>query len=163
MDTATLLAQTDFARNRLLGTLDAIEKAAGADLQTVLAWRPAPGRAHVAWQAMHCAATHDRYLNARIRGGEPTDAALIANFASGSTPSDEKVPDLATIRATLARTFDDYRGFVAGADAAELSRVLTMANGQQRTIGESILLLAWHEAHHQGQIHLTWNCYQASK
>jgi uncharacterized damage-inducible protein DinB len=24
-----------------------------------------------------------------------------------------------------------------------------------RTIGESIILMAWHEAHHQGQIHLT--------
>ena len=61
----------------------------------MLAWRPGPGRAHIGWQAMHCAATHDRYLNVGLRGGQPRDAALVANFAGGSTPSDQKVPDLA--------------------------------------------------------------------
>ena len=29
-----------------------------------------------------------------------------------------------------------------------------------RTVAESIILFAWHEAHHQGQIHLTWNLYK---
>jgi hypothetical protein len=24
------------------------------------------------------------------------------------------------------------------------------------------MLMAWHESHHQGQIHLTWNLYTAS-
>ena len=162
MDTITLLAVTDFSRARLLGTLDAIEKAAGADVGRALAWRPAPGRAHVAWQAMHCAATHDRYLNVLLRGtGAPKDRALCDAFAGGSTPSDDDVPGLATIRATLARTFDDYRAHVAGLDANALARVQAMPNGTTRTVAESITLLAWHEAHHQGQIHLTWNCYQA--
>ena len=34
--------------------------------------------------------------------------------------------------------------------------------GTQRTDGESLIMLAWHEAHHQGQIHLTWNLYKAA-
>lgn len=161
MDNATLLAMVDLARARTLGTLDAIEKAAGADLPKVLAWRPAPGRAHIAWQAMHCAASLDKILNVRLRGGAPVDAELLANFASGSTPSDANVPDLATIRATLARTFPDWQAFVAAADAAELSRAIVVPNAPPRTVAEWILTMAWHEAHHQGQIHLTWNCYQA--
>ena len=164
MDQPTLLAQVDFARSKLLASLDAIEEGAGADLQKALAWRPAPGRAHVAWQAMHCAASHHKYLHLRYLGrAEPTDRQLCADFAAGSVPSDANVPDLATIRATLARTFDEYRAYAAGAGAAELARVLTMPNGQQRTVGESIQLMAWHESHHQGQIHLTWNCYQATR
>ena len=162
MDTATLLAAIDFSRARLLGSLDAIEKNA-ADLPGALAWRPAPGRAHLAWQAMHCAATHDRYLNVLLLGnGAPKDAALCAAFAGGSTPSDENVPTLATIRAALATTFADFRGHVASLGTSDLAQVQTMPNGTTRSVGESIVLLTWHEAHHQGQVHLTWNAYQAT-
>ena len=48
------------------------------NLPKALAWRPGPARAHIAWQAMHCAATHDKYLNVHIRGGKPHDEALVA-------------------------------------------------------------------------------------
>lgn len=163
MDPATLLANVDWARSKLLASLDAIEKGAGADVQQALGWRPAPGRAHIAWQAMHCAASLDKILNVRIKGGQPVDATLLADFASGSTPSDANVPDLATIRATLARTFADWRAFVAGVSAAELDRTIVVPNAPPRTVGEWILNMAWHESHHQGQIHLTWNCYQATR
>jgi hypothetical protein len=155
MDRDTLLAGLDFARARLLGTLDGIEKS-GQDPAKVLAWRPGPGRAHIGWQAMHCAATHDRYLNVAVRGGQPRDAALVANFAGGSTPSDQQVPNLPAIRAALDTHFRDFRDAVAGMSADEFARKL--ANG--RTVGESIVLLTWHEVHHQGQIHLTWNLYK---
>jgi hypothetical protein len=161
MDPATLLAFADAVRAKLLASLDAIEKAAGADVQTALAWRPAPGRAHIAWQAMHCAASLDKILNVRIRGGPPGDAKLLADFAAGSTPGDANVPDLATIRATLARTFADWRAFVAAASAEELDRQIVVPNVPPRSVGEWVMNMAWHEAHHQGQIHLTWNCYQA--
>src|SRR5580692_9732065 len=100
MDVNTLLAGLDFSRSRLLGILETIEKS-GQDMKKVLAWRPGPGRAHIAWQAMHCAATHDRYLNVGVKGGKPRDEALVANFAGGSTPSDENVPQLPAILATL--------------------------------------------------------------
>ncbi|HEX5242673.1 MAG TPA: hypothetical protein VFW23_05365, partial [Tepidisphaeraceae bacterium] len=72
MDRNTLLAVLDFSRNRLLGTLETIEKS-GQDMSKVLAWRPGPGRAHIGWQAMHCAATHDKYLNVNIKGAKPRD------------------------------------------------------------------------------------------
>src|SRR4051794_20295084 len=155
MDRETLVASLDFARARLLGTLDTIEKS-GQDIQKVLAWRPGPGRAHIGWQAMHCAATHDRYLNVGVKGGKPKDDVLVAGFAGGTTPSDENVPTLPSIRAALETNYAAFRSFVAGVTPEELSRKL--ASG--RTIGESIVLLTWHEAHHQGQIHLTWNLYK---
>ena len=155
MDNPTLLAALDFSHSRLLGILDTIEKS-GQDVQKVLAWRPGPGRAHIAWQAMHCAATHDRYLNVGVLAGKPKDEALVAAFAGGTTPSDTNVPSLGTIRTTLESTYSAFRNFVANASQDEQQRKL--ANG--RSIGESIVLLAWHEAHHQGQIHLTWNLYK---
>ncbi|HWE02484.1 MAG TPA: DinB family protein [Tepidisphaeraceae bacterium] len=155
MDLNTLLAGLDFSRSRLLGLLETIEKS-GQDLAGVLAWRPGPGRAHIAWQAMHCAATHDRYLNVGLKGGAVNDQALVAAYAGGSTPSDTNVPSLADIRSTLETTYGVFRNYVAALPASELSRMMA----SKRTVEESLLLMAWHEAHHQGQIHLTWNLYK---
>src|SRR4051794_14141011 len=100
MDRETLIAGLEFSRARLLGILDTIEKS-GQDVRKVLAWRPGPGRAHIGWQAIHCAATHDRYVNVALKGGSPKDEQLVANFGGGSTPSDELVPELSDIREKL--------------------------------------------------------------
>jgi hypothetical protein len=160
VDNATLLAQLDFTRARLLGTLDAIEKS-GHEVNKVLAWRPTPGRAHLAWQAMHCAATHDRYVNVRLLGRTETDPDLVKNFAGGSTPSDDVVPSLPTIRAALEKHYTVFKDYVRNASADDLARSMDFPNNVKRTVGESIILLAWHEAHHQGQMHITWNMYKA--
>jgi uncharacterized damage-inducible protein DinB len=156
MDLTTLLAALDFSRMRLLAILDTIEKS-GQDSAKVLAWRPAPGRAHIAWQAMHCAATHDRYLNVGLKGGKPTDEALVAAYAGGSTPSDQNIPTFAAIRSALENHYRAFRDYAAAIPVQDLGK--KMPSG--RTIEESLLLMAWHEAHHQGQIHLTWNQYKA--
>ena len=158
MDRDTLIQFLEFSRQRLLGTLDAIEKS-GQDVQKVLAWRPAPGRAHIGWQAMHLAATHDRYLNLRIKGGAMLDEPLCNAFAGGSTPSDAAVPTLADIRDKLAAHYRNVKEYAATAD---LNKRHTMPNGKEQTLAEALLTLAWHEAHHQGQIHLTWNMYKAA-
>ena len=165
MDLPTLLAAIDFSHNRLLGLLDTIEQSCEQSgcAPAALAWRPGPGRAHIGWQAMHLAATLDRYLNVRLLGGEPSDPALIDHFASGSTPSDDRVPTLADIRSTLAKHHGAFRAYVAGLTVADLARVLDLPNNVRRSVGESILLLTWHEAHHHGQIHLTWNCFKAAR
>jgi|SRR5665213_1546930 len=155
MDVNTLLAGLDFSRTRLLALLDTIEKS-GQDVSKVLAWRPGPGRAHIAWQAMHCAATHDRYLNVGLKGGKVNDEALVAAYAGGSTPSDSNIPAMAEIRSALETTYAAFRNHAATLPAAELDRMMP----SKRTVGESLLLMAWHEAHHQGQIHLTWNLYK---
>lgn len=161
MDKQTILSIHDFGRARLLGSLDAIEKS-GQDVNKVLAWRPGPGRAHISWQAMHCAATHDRYLNKLILNKPVADETLCADFGGGSTPSDSNIPSLAAIRDSLAKTFVPVKAYIQNVSADELAKVQTMPNGSQRSVGESLILLAWHEAHHQGQIHLTWNLYKAA-
>jgi hypothetical protein len=161
MDRDTLLAQLDFSRTRLLATLDAIEKS-GQDVSKVLAYRPGPGRAHIGWQFMHCAATHDRYLNANIRKTAPKDEKLVNDFAGGSTPSDQNVPTASQIREKLTQTFTPFREYVASLRAEDLAAKFVGRDGKERSVGEAITLLCWHEAHHQGQIHLTWNIYKAA-
>ena len=161
MDSESLVFALEFSRTRLLATLDAIEKS-GQDVAKVLAWRPGPGRAHIAWQAMHCAATHDRYLNAGILQGSVKDQELVANFAGGSTPSDTNVPTLAVIRQKLAATYNPLKKFASEQTPQSLMRQVPAPGGKTRTVAESIVLLTWHEAHHQGQIHLTWNLYKAA-
>ncbi|MDB5321683.1 MAG: hypothetical protein JWN40_3314 [Phycisphaerales bacterium] len=161
MDRDTLIGMMEMVRQRLLGSLDVIEKS-GRDVAAVLAWRPGPGRAHIGWQAMHCAATHDRYLNVFIKGlPAPVDPARVAAFGGGSTPSDQDVPTLAAIRAALDENFRAFTGYLAGLSAADLQRQVGPPD-RQRTIAEAAMLMAWHEAHHQGQIHLTWNLYAAA-
>jgi uncharacterized damage-inducible protein DinB len=161
MDAQTLLAALEFSHARLMGIIETIEKS-GQDPRNALAWRPGPGRAHIGWQLMHCAATHDRYLNANLLGGSVKDEALVASYGGGSTPSDQNIPPLATIRDKLASNYANLKAYVAGLSADELANKKTGAPGKQRSLGESIILLTWHEAHHQGQIHLTWNLYKAA-
>jgi hypothetical protein len=161
MDTQTLLAALEFSRMRLLGTLDAIEKS-GQDPAKVLSWRPGPGRAHIGWQTMHCAATHDRYLNTGILQGSPKDAELVANFAGGTTPSDSNVPSLALIREKLSANYEPLKKFVSEQTAQSFQRQVPGPGGKTRSVAEAIVLLTWHETHHQGQIHLTWNLYKAA-
>jgi hypothetical protein len=161
MDKDTLLAEMDFSRARLLAILDTLEKS-GQDLAKVLAWRPGPGRAHIAWQAMHCAATHDRYLNVGVMQGSVKDEPLVTNFAGGTTPSDSNIPTLAVIRQKLTATFEPLKKFVSEQSPESLARQIPAPGGKTRSVGEAIVLLTWHEAHHQGQIHLTWNLYKAA-
>jgi hypothetical protein len=151
----------DFSRARLLGILDTIEKS-GQNTAAVLAWRPGPGRAHIAWQAMHCAATLDAYLNKGILQSAAKDPELLAQFGGGTTPSDANVPTLAAIRQKLSATYEPLKKFTAEQTPATLVKQVAGPSGKMRTLAESIILLTWHEAHHQGQIHLTWNLYKAA-
>jgi hypothetical protein len=161
MDKQTLIAALDFSRMRLLGTLDAIEKS-GQDVNKVLAWRPGPGRAHIGWQFAHCAATHDRYLNIRLKGGNAVDAAYCDAFGGGSTPSDTNVPTAPAIREKLAANLEAFKSYINSLDAEGLARKVTLPNGMIISVAEGALMMVWHESHHQGQIHLTWNLYKAA-
>ena len=159
MDSQTLVSMLDFAHARVLGSLDAIA-ASKEPPEEVLIWRPAKNRAHIAWQALHCAATNDKYLNVNIKGlPQPQTPDLVQRYGGGSVPSDEGQPTLSAIRAALQGSFSPLREYTAGLSPAETERVVGPAD-RQRRIGDSIILLAWHYAHHQGQLHLTWNMYR---
>jgi len=145
-----------FARRKTLDMLDAI--ATRPDPARVLAWRPGPGRAHLAWQMMHIAATDDRHLNVRMNPGTPVREDFVKRFAGGSTPDDD-IPTLAEIRDYLTQRRDALTAHLLTLTPEQLR---TKPNAQaQWNYEEWFRLLAWHEGHHHGQCQLTLNLYRA--
>jgi len=157
MTTADLDGLLTFARGKTLGLLDAV--AAAPDPAAVLGWRPGPGRAHLAWQLMHVAATDDRHLHVRMTGGEPQEPELVRRFAGGSVPDDD-IPTADAIRAYLAGQREALLAHLRRLTDADLDG---KPNDQAQWVyREWFRLLAWHEAHHHGQAHLTYNLYRAA-
>ncbi len=158
MTIADMLGFLEFSRQRTLGLLDTIAKEPNP--KAVLGWRPGPGRAHIAWQLMHIAATDDRHVHVRMTGGQPQHAEYVRRFAGGSTPDDD-IPEVDEIRRYLAAQRQEVISYLKALDEAALDR---KPNEQAPwTHREWIKVLAWHEAHHQGQGHLTLNLYKAAK
>ena len=153
--TLTLL---DFCRDRTLGTLEAIEKL--PEPQLILGWRPGPGRAHIAWQLLHVGITEELFATERFLGTTPRFADLVPRFKGGSTP-DDQIATPAEIRQVLAETRADLRRTIEGLTDADLERIPPALAQRQITIGRALQILIWHEAHHQGQAHITLNLYRA--
>ena len=156
MSMAVLLEVLDYNRQKTLGFLDTIAKR--QDAAKVLGWRPGPGRAHIAWQLMHIAATDDRHVHVRMTGGQPQNAEYVRRFAGGSTP-DDNIPTIDEIRSYLASQRQAIAAHLSKLPADKLD---TKPNDQAPwTYREWPKVLLWHEAHHQGQAHLTLNLYKA--
>ncbi len=157
MNNADLETLLNFSRSKTLELLDAIS--ASGMPAAVLGWRPGAGRAHLAWQFMHIAATEDRHLNVRMIGGESQEPELVRRFAGGSIPDDD-IPSVDVIR--------DYLNSQREALLNHLRRLSEVNLGgkpneqAQWSYQEWFQILAWHEAHHHGQAHLTYNLYRAS-
>jgi uncharacterized damage-inducible protein DinB len=107
---------------------------------------------------MHIAATDDRHLNTRMKGGEPAEPDYVKRFEVGSTP-DASLPSLAEITKYL----DERR-------AAMLAHLKSLSDSDlpnkpndkaQWVYNEWFQVLAWHEAHHHGQAHLTLNLFKS--
>lgn len=157
MSFAAHMETLDWTRQKTLGTLEAIAKL--PDPQKALAYRPGPGRAHIAWQLMHVSATDDRHVHVRMQGGQPQEAAYVQRFAGGSTP-DEDIPTVDEIRRYLDVQRKELFAHLKTLDDSALN---TKPNEQAPwTYNEWMRVLAWHEAHHQGQAHLTLNMYKAA-
>lgn len=156
-----LLASYRFNRDRTLGLLDQIERE--PDPARVLGWRPGPGRAHIGWQLLHVAVTEDIFASERLRPeAAPRFAALWPRFRGGSTPDDD-LPAAAEIRRVLAESraaLAETLGRLGDEQLAEIPPALQSRGWTYLTV---LHVIGWHEAHHQGQAHLTWNLYRAAQ
>ncbi len=159
MTVADLIEILDFNRSKTLAFIDGLAKV--GDVQKALAWRPGPGRAQFGWQRMHIGATDDRHVHVRMAapGGQPGDAEFVRRFAGGSTPDDD-APSVEVIKAYLEAQRKEVITFLKKLD----DKVLATKPNEQATwtYQEWVKVLAWHEAHHQGQAHLTLNLYKAA-
>ena len=88
-----------FNRERTLSLLDSIEQS--PDAQTILAWRPGPGRAHIGWQLMHIGVTEEIFATERLAPEKPGQWTDLASFSRRQHPDDD-IPSSSEIRQVLS-------------------------------------------------------------
>lgn len=156
----TFVESYKFYRVRTVGLLDAIEKL--PDPQAALAWRPGAGRAYIGWQIMHIAVTEDIFASERLAPHKPGRyTELWPRFRGGSKP-DGKAPAVSEIRQALEAARADLLMTLNEITEDRLTEIPAAFKERGLTIRDVLYLLGWHEAHHQGQAHLTLNLFKAS-
>ncbi len=157
----TYREQFDFNRSRTIGLLDRIEKM--PDPLAVLGWRPGDGRAHIAWQLTHVGVSEEIFAVDRLAKREGRLKNLWARFRGGSTP-DEDIPALGQIRDVLAAGREELVETLSGLDELKLDEIAWEApDGRRLTLRTTLQIIGWHEAHHQGQAHITLNLFNAQQ
>jgi uncharacterized damage-inducible protein DinB len=158
----TFVRSYKFYRDRTLGLLDSIHKL-DADPHTVLGWRPGPGRAHIAWQLMHVGITEEIFATERLAPHKQGAwQELWPRFRGGSTP-DDNIPTADQIRQTLADSREHLLATLSEYNDSRLTEVPEALKARNWTVQDVLSLIGWHEAHHQGQSHITLNLYKASR
>lgn len=155
----TCLSQWEMNRTKTVAKLDEIAKLPNPQL--VLGWRPGPGRAHIAWQLVHIGVTEELFATERLIGTAPGYAELVPRFRGGSTP-DDNIPTLDRVRDVLDASRTHLLQTVSTFQDSDLSIIPPAMKERGLNIAQILQLLAWHEAHHQGQVHLTLNLWKAS-
>lgn len=157
---AVYQAQMEFHRTRTLTTLDDIAKQPNP--AAILSWRPGPGRAHIAWQMMHVGITEELFATERlIEGSQAAFPGLAPRFKGGSTPDDD-IPEIGQIRKVLEESRAHLTATLGRFSDADLPTVYPWFKERGWTFERVLQVLCWHEAHHQGQAHITYNLYKAA-
>ena len=156
----TLIRSFEFNRTRTLALLEKIEQE--PQPEKVLAWRPGTGRAHIAWQLLHVGVTEELFATERLLPSKMAGFSdLIPRFKGGSTP-DDNIPPANLIRQVLNEArihlLDTLRTF----SDDQLSLVPEAFKARNLSLHDVLHIIAWHEAHHQGQAHITLNLCKAS-
>jgi hypothetical protein len=150
-----------FNRSRTLGLLDLIEKE--SDPQAVLGWRPGPGRAHIGWQLMHIGVTEEIFATERLAPHKPGKwTELWPRFRGGSTPDDD-IPAASLIRSVLTEARERLLVTLSDYGDDRLEQIPETLKERGFTVRTVLDIIGWHEGHHQGQAHITWNLYRAAQ
>lgn len=157
---SVLLEQMEFQRTRTLATLDEISKL--PDPAAVLGWRPGPGRAHIGWQLTHIAISEELTATERLVGTAPAFGDLVPRFKAGSVPDDE-IPAVETIRQVLCESRRHVVDCLSKYSDSDLETIPDWYRERGWTLRRLLQILVWHEAHHQGQAHLTLNIWKADQ
>ena len=157
----TFQGHYEFNRGRTLGVLDRIEEE--PDPLAVLGWRPGPERAHIAWQLMHIGITEQLFAGERLATKQGPHRELWDRFKGGSTPDDD-IPGPRQIREVLAAGREELLATLAEYAETQLGDFVWEApDGRRLKLLDVLRIISWHEAHHQGQAHITLNLWQAAQ
>lgn len=155
------IAAMGFNRVRTLATLDRALQ--DKEPQRVLGWRPGPARAHLAWQLMHVAITEELFATERLVPGMTAGFAdLVPRFRGGSTPDDE-IPSADAIRRVLTESREHLLATLSRFGDKDLGTIPEALKERKLMLVDVLHILMWHEAHHQGQAHITLNLWKAAQ
>lgn len=152
-------SQLVFARTKTLATLDELLKTDPSG--RILGWRPGPGRAHFAWQILHVGITEELFATERLMARPAAFADLVPRFKGGSTP-DEEIPEADLIRNVLSETRQHLFSALSTFNDDDLGVIPEPLRDRGWNLERVLQVLAWHEAHHQGQAHAALNLYKAT-
>ena len=154
----TLINSYKWNRGRTLGLLDAIDETGKS--AEILGWRPGPGRAHIAWQLTHVGITEEIFATERLAPDrEPMFTDLWDRFRGGSTPDDD-IPGSDEIRNVLNVARERMIETLGNYGEENLSDVPPAFAARNLTLLDVMHIIGWHEGHHQGQAHITFNLYK---
>ncbi|MCB1167651.1 MAG: DinB family protein [Leptospiraceae bacterium] len=149
-----LLAQMEFNRSVTLKDLDDIEKTGKAD--QALRWSVSPEHAPVGWHFMHLASTEDKF--ASMMSGKPLVSEKLAEQFSSGQDANRDVPSLPEVRRYLQ---DSRQALVAAIQDFDYNRLDEKPAPDARFDFKTMLkVIVFHEPHHQGQAHATFNLYK---
>ncbi len=110
---------------------------------------------------MHIAVTEEIFATERLAPERaPRWKELWSRFRGGSTP-DDQVPSPGEIRQLLAGTRTALMATLADYSDARLGEIPAALAERKLTVLDVLYLIGWHEAHHQGQAHLSLNLWKA--
>jgi uncharacterized damage-inducible protein DinB len=154
----TFIPLFEASRKRTLALLDKV--AAEPAGKAALAWQPGPGRAHIGWQLMHVAVTEELFATERLAPIKPNAfAELTARFRGGSAP-DGNVPSADEIRRVLEQSRAHLLATIREWGDSRLTEIPPALAERKWTFLDVLHVLAWHEPHHQGQAHITFNLFK---
>lgn len=154
-----MLDVMEICRVRTLITLDEIAKL--PDPAAVLGWRPGPGRAHIGWQLTHIGITEELTATERMLGTTPAYADMVPRFKFGSVPDDD-IPGLELIRQILTESRQHIRSVFSTKSESDLETIPPWYTERGWNVRKILQILCWHEAHHHGQAHITFNLWKAN-
>jgi hypothetical protein len=157
---SVMLDVMELCRLRTIATLDEIAKL--PDPAAVLGWQPGPGRAHIGWQLTHIGITEELTATERMLGTVPAYGDLAPRFKFGSVP-DDNVPSIDLIRQVLTDSREHIRACFSGLSDNDVETIPKWYTERGWNLRKILQILCWHEAHHQGQAHITLNLWKASQ
>jgi len=110
---------------------------------------------------MHVGITEELFATERLFNQPPGFADLIPRFKGGSTP-DDNIPTPDQIREVLNASRQHLLEGLSKLNESDLNRVPDTGLLKDRgwTIARALQVINWHEAHHQGQAHITLNLWK---
>ncbi len=147
-----------YNRTKTIGLLDKLEQEGNSK---ALGWRPGAGRAHIAWQLMHVAVTEEIFATERLNPSKPGSfTELWPRFRGGSTP-DDMIPSISEIREILQSGREHLEDTLSGYSDSRLAEIPPPLKERALTVLDVLHIISWHESHHHGQAHLTYNLFKA--